>query len=127
MERFTRCRAIYVLCVNRICDNYAFSKYRRCRYDVEEKIKIDSGQQKGVDGGDNNQSFWDLCSYIETLDSVTVPELRKLYFIQNQLIRHMVYRFDDNDMSEISNLPSDYWNYAEQLETAINAIENITI
>mgnify|MGYP000075592903 CR=1 FL=1 len=42
-----------VLCVNRICDNYAFSKYRRCRYDVEEKIKIDSGQQKGVDGGDN--------------------------------------------------------------------------
>lgn len=53
MERFTRCRAIYVLCVNRICDNYAFSKHRRCRYDVEEKIKIDSGQQKGVDGGDN--------------------------------------------------------------------------
>jgi CRISPR/Cas system-associated protein Csx1 len=53
LERFTRCRAIYVLCVNRICDNYAFSKYRRCRYDVEEKIKIDSGQQKGVDGGDN--------------------------------------------------------------------------
>ena len=39
----------------------------------------------------------------------------------------MVYHFDDNDMSEISNLPSDYWNYAEQLETAINAIENITI
>ena len=75
----------------------------------------------------DKKSFWDLCSYIETLDSVTVPELRKLYFIQNQLIRHMVYRFDDNDMSEISNLPSDYWNYAEQLETAINAIENITI
>lgn len=75
----------------------------------------------------DKQSFWDLCSYIEALDSVTVLELKKLYFIQNQLIRHMAYHFDDNDMSEVFNLPSDYWNYVERLETVINAIKDITI
>ena len=69
----------------------------------------------------------DLCHYIIELDTISLEQLRDIHYIENQILRHLVYHFDDNDMSEISNLPSDYWNYAEQLETAINAIENITI
>ena len=61
------------------------------------------------------------------MDTISLGQLRDIHYIENQILRHLVYHFDDNDMSEISNLPSDYWNYAEQLETAINAIENITI
>ena len=73
----------------------------------------------------DKKSFWDLCSYIETLDSVTVPELRKLYFIQNQLIRHMVYHFDDNDLSKISNLPFEYWEYIEPFERLVACLYEV--
>ena len=29
---------------------------------------------------------------------------------------HLVYHFDDNDLSKISNLPFEYWEYIEPFE-----------
>lgn len=75
----------------------------------------------------DKKSFLDLCDYIQALDSITVLELRKLYFIQNQIIKHIVYHFDKNDMSKISNLPSNYWEYIERLDIIINSLKHITI
>lgn len=75
----------------------------------------------------DKKSILDLCNYIQTLDRVTIPELRKLYFLQNQIIKHIAYHFDKDDMYEISNLPSDYWEYMELLDTAIESLKDITI
>lgn len=84
-------------------------------YFLHEEIKFDK------------KSILDLCNYIQTLDRVTIPELRKLYFLQNQIIKHIAYHFDKDDMYEISNLPSDYWEYMELLDTAIESLKDITI
>lgn len=75
----------------------------------------------------DKKSILNLCNYVQTLDSVTIRELRKLYFIQNQIIKHIAYHFDKNDMYEISNLPSDYWEYIELLDIAIDGLKDITI
>lgn len=75
----------------------------------------------------DKKSILNLTNHIQTLDSVTVLELRKLYFIQNQIIKHIVYHLDKNDMYEISNLPSDYWEYIELLDVAIDGLKDITI
>lgn len=69
----------------------------------------------------------DLCSYIQTRNSVTLKELRQLYFIQNQTVRHIAYHFDPRDGCEISNLPQDYWEYIEILDHAIDELEKISI
>lgn len=75
----------------------------------------------------NEKSFSELYDYVIKLDSITVAELRDLYFIQSQVIRHIVYHFDQNDMNEISNLPTGYWKYIDLLDNAINNIYSIVI
>lgn len=75
----------------------------------------------------DKNAFMDLCNYICALDSITIAELRKLFFIQNQTIRHIVYHFDENDLCTISNLPQDYWDYIELLDIAINNLKNVTL
>jgi len=67
----------------------------------------------------DDPSFLELYHYIKALDSLTLHELRDLYFIQNQILRHLVYHFDDNDLSRISNLPKDYWQWMALLDEAI--------
>lgn len=73
------------------------------------------------------KAILNLCNYIQTLDSVTIFELKELYFIQNQILRHLVYHFDKNDMYEISDLPLDYWEYIELLDAAIAGLKDIRI
>lgn len=73
------------------------------------------------------KAILNLCNYIQTLDSVTIFELKKLYFIQNQILKHLVYHFDRNDMYEISNLPLDYWEYVELLDTVIDLPKDIRV
>ena len=58
----------------------------------------------------------DLCRYIENLDSISIDQIRDLHFIENQILRHLVYHFDSNDLSKISNLPDEYWEYIEPFE-----------
>ena len=67
----------------------------------------------------DKQSLADLCHYIEKLDSISIELLRDLHFIEQQILRHLVYHFDSNDLSKISNLPIDYWKYIEPFEQAV--------
>lgn len=75
----------------------------------------------------DEKAFYELYAYVSKLDSITLAELRDLYFIQDQVIRHIVYHFDQNDMSKISNLPTEYWKYIDLLAHAINNICSIVI
>lgn len=68
-----------------------------------------------------------LCNCIHELNGITVIELRQLYFIQNQILRHIAYHFDPNDMSIISNLPKNYWDLIERLDYAICKLTTINI
>ena len=46
-------------------------------------------------------------------------ELRDIHYIENQILRHLVYHFDENDLSKISNLPFEYWEYIEPFERLV--------
>ena len=68
----------------------------------------------------------DLCNYIHALGSISIMDVKRLYFIQNQSIRHITYHFDPNDCSEISNLPKDYWNFIDLLDYEISKLEIVS-
>lgn len=70
----------------------------------------------------DTQSLADLCRYIENLDSISIDQIRDLHFIENQILRHLVYHFDSNDLSKISNLPDEYWEYIEPFEQAVTKL-----
>ena len=70
----------------------------------------------------DEKSFSELYNYINKLDSVSLAELKDLYFIQNQIMRHLVYHFDEDDFSNISNLPATYWKYIDLLDNAIQKL-----
>ena len=50
----------------------------------------------------------DLCHYIIELDTISLEQLRDIHYIENQILRHLVYHFADKDLSKISNLPFEY-------------------
>jgi len=60
-----------------------------------------------------------LCQYLVALESVSIEQLRDLRWIENQILRHLVYHFYENDLSRISNLPTNYWEEFERLEQAV--------
>lgn len=70
----------------------------------------------------DEKSFSELYNYINKLDSVSLTELKDLCFIQNQIMRHLVYHFDKDDFSNISNLPATYWKYIDLLDNSIQKI-----
>ena len=41
-------------------------------------------------------------------------------WIETQILRHLVYHFDENDLSKISNLPMDYWEEVEAFEQVVS-------
>ena len=41
-------------------------------------------------------------------------------WIETQILRHLVYHFDENDLSKISNLPMDYWEELEAFELVVS-------
>lgn len=73
----------------------------------------------------DTQSLADLCRYIENLDSISIDQIRDLHFIENQILRHLVYHFDSNDLSKISNLPDEYWEYIEPFEQAVTKLYDL--
>ena len=64
----------------------------------------------------------DLCHYIIDLDTISLEQLRDIHYIENQILRHLVYHFDDNDLSKISNLPFEYWEYIEPFERLVASL-----
>ena len=73
----------------------------------------------------DRQSLADLCRYIENLDSISIDQMRDLHFIENQILRHLVYHFDSNDLSKISNLPDEYREYIEPFEQAVTKLYDL--
>ena len=66
------------------------------------------------------EALVDLCQYLERLESVSIEQLRDLRWIETQILRHLVYHFDENDLSKISNLPMDYWEEVEAFEQVVS-------
>lgn len=64
----------------------------------------------------------DLCHYIIELDTISLEQLRDIHYIENQILRHLVYHFDDNDLSKISNLPFEYWEHIEPFERLVASL-----
>ena len=73
----------------------------------------------------DRQSLANLCHYVEKIDSISIDQLRDLHFIENQILRHLVYHFDSNDLSKISNLPDEYWEYIESFEQAVTKLYDL--
>ena len=73
----------------------------------------------------DRQSLADLCHYVEKIDSISIDQLRDLHFIENQILRHLVYHFDSNDLSKISNLPDEYRKYIEPFEQAVTKLYDL--
>ena len=66
-----------------------------------------------------NQSFLYFLHEEKKFDVKALDELRDIHYIENQILRHLVYHFDDNDLSKISNLPFEYWEYIEPFERLV--------
>ena len=64
----------------------------------------------------------DFCNYLEKMESVSIEQLRDLRWIENQILRHLVYHFDSNDLSRISNLPTNYWEVLEAFEQVVSKL-----
>ena len=72
----------------------------------------------------HEKSLAALCQYLVGLESVTIAQLRDLRWIETQIFRHLVYHFDENDLSKISNLPMDYWEEVEVFEQVVSNLYN---
>ena len=69
-------------------------------------------------------AFLELCDCLYTLCDAHLHENRVSYqivFIYGQVLKHIVYHFDPADLSQISNLPDNYNEKIEILETLISA------
>lgn len=73
----------------------------------------------------HEKDLFDTDAFAKLLDSINSLEewkenvLEQLNFIQKEIFKHMIYHFDPNDSSQITNLPEDYWAYLSKLEDAV--------
>ena len=96
---------------------------------IMEAMEILTANWKAEDGSflyylheENNfheAAFLELCSCIYSLSrrhpqDQTVSS--KIVFVYGQVLKHLFYHFDPQDLSSISNLPSDYSEKLELLE-----------
>ena len=72
----------------------------------------------------HSESLAALCQYLVGLESVSIEQLRDLRWIETQILRHLVYHFDENDLSKISNLLMDYWEEVEAFEQVVSKLYN---
>ena len=70
----------------------------------------------------HSESLAALCQYLVVLESVSIEQLRDLRWIKNQILRHLVYHFDENDLSRIRNLPTNYWEELEAFEQVVSKL-----
>lgn len=69
-------------------------------------------------------AFSDLCECIAALGRTHPRDPAvsgQVCFVYGQVLRHILYHFDPDDLSRISNLPRDYGESLQRLERAIAA------
>ena len=69
-----------------------------------------------------SSSLTDLCQYLAKLETISLAQLKDLHFIQEQILKHLVWHFDSQDLYTISDLPSDYWEYLNHMELEMKKI-----
>ncbi len=66
--------------------------------------------------------FWNYAAVFPLCPGV-IREIRrfplKIVFVYGQVLKHLLYHFDPQDLSSISNLPSDYSEKLELLEQTV--------
>ena len=89
---------------NKRTENHSFLYY------LHEEGKFDSS------------SLSALCQYLAKLEAISLAQLKDLHFIQEQILKHLVWHFDSQDLYTISDLPSGYWEYLDSIECEINPL-----
>ena len=74
------------------------------------------------EGKFDSSSLTDLCQYLAKLETISLAQLKDLHFIQEQILKHLVWHFDSQDLYTISDLPSDYWEYLNHMELEMKKI-----
>jgi len=63
-----------------------------------------------------------FCHYLAKIEAISLAQLKDLHFIQEQILKHLVWHFDSQDLYTISDLPSDYWEYLDSIGCEINEL-----
>ena len=63
-----------------------------------------------------------FCQYLAKIEAISLAQLKGSHFIQEQILKHLVWHFDSQDLYTISDLPSDYGEYLESIECEINKL-----
>lgn len=74
------------------------------------------------EGKFDSSSLSALCQYLAKLEAISLAQLKDLHFIQEQILKHLVWHFDSQDLYIISDLPSDYREYLDPIECEINKL-----
>ena len=56
-----------------------------------------------------------FCQYLAKLEAISLGQLKVLPFIQEQILKHLVWHFESQDLYIISDLPSVYWEYLDHM------------
>ena len=99
---------------------------------IMDALEILNANWKAEDGSllyyfheENNfheAAFLELCGCISSLSRLRPRDQAvssKIVFVYGQVLKHLLYHFDPQDLSSISNLPSDYSEKLELLEKTV--------
>ena len=89
---------------NKRAENHSFLYY------LDEENKFDCS------------SLSDFCQYLAKIEAISLAQLKDFHFIQEQILKHLVWHFDSQDLYIISDLPSDYGEYLDSIECEINEL-----
>ena len=70
----------------------------------------------------HEESYKELCAYIEELESISLEDFKDLVFLHHQVIRHLVYHFDPVDIVELKSFPPDYWKVIDRIDSAVKRV-----
>lgn len=63
-----------------------------------------------------------LCQYLAKLEAISLGQVKDLHFIQEQILKHLVWHFESQYLYIISDLPSDYWEYLDHMGLEIKKL-----
>ena len=63
-----------------------------------------------------------LCQYLANLEAISLGQVKDLYFIREQILKHFVDHVDSKDLYIIFDLPSVYWEYLDHMGLEIKKL-----
>ena len=63
-----------------------------------------------------------LCQYLAKLETISLGQVKDLYFIREQILKHLVDHVGSKDLYTIFDLPSDYWEYLDHMGLEIKKL-----